>query len=212
MMSFASNPIQSSPWRPSVSSPLTSSPIRPTSPQSPSDNNRQRHRLIQSSPIQPIKFKYASRPSKPNPVVRRREDAQEQRRKNFLQNVRQKADNKMWQRRDIEGQFLKTNWLANVGRLTHDAPDFSEADIEDAMAYHQETVHSQDSDDALGVIREEEELDFLVSSYEQEQTGTPQQPPLLEDDEYDDIFAELMSQEPTRQNQPSSSNQMDMSD
>ena len=80
------------------------------------------------------------------------------------------------------------------------------------MAYQQEYTQSQDSDDVLGVIREEEELEFLVSSYEQEQIQASQKLPLLEDDEYDDIFAELISQEPAKHNQPSSSNQMDMSD
>lgn len=35
--------------------------------------------------------------------MRRREDAQAQRRKTFLQSVRDKAEDKAWQRRDIEG-------------------------------------------------------------------------------------------------------------
>lgn len=60
-------------------------------------------RQTQSSPIQPPKFKFASKATRPNPVMRRREDAQTQRRKNFLQSVRDKAEDKAWQRRDIEG-------------------------------------------------------------------------------------------------------------
>lgn len=106
MLSFAQTPIFTGSWdhRPSVSSPLSSSPIRASSPLSPVDSNSLPQRQVQSSPIQPPKFKFASRPSKPNPVVRKREDAQESRRRSFLQNVRQKSDEKAWQRRDIEGQ------------------------------------------------------------------------------------------------------------
>jgi hypothetical protein len=36
--------------------------------------------------------------------MKKREELQEQRRKGFLQNVRQKAEDRSWQRRDIEGQ------------------------------------------------------------------------------------------------------------
>lgn len=106
MLSFAPSPIFSGSWdhRPSVSSPLSSSPIRASSPLSPIDRNTLPQCQIQSSPIQPPKFKFATRPTRPNPVIRRREEAQEQRRKNFLQSVRQKSEDKAWQRRDIEGQ------------------------------------------------------------------------------------------------------------
>lgn len=106
MLSFAPTPIFSGSWdhRPSAPSPLTSSPIRASSPLSPIDRNSHPQRQIQSSPIQPIKFKFASRPTRPNPVVRKREDVQEGRRRLFLNNVRQKSEDKAWQRRDIEGQ------------------------------------------------------------------------------------------------------------
>lgn len=110
MLSFAPAPIfgaasSTVPWdtRPAVSSPLSSSPIRATSPLSPLDRNALFQRQTQSSPLQPPKFKFASRPSRPNPLVRKREDAQEARRTNFLQSVRRKAEDKAWQRRDIEG-------------------------------------------------------------------------------------------------------------
>lgn len=90
-------------FKPAVPSPLSSSPIRPTSPLSPISDNTAARRQTQSSPIPAPKFKYASRPARPNPVVRKREDAQESRRKMFLQNVRQRADDKTYQRRDMEG-------------------------------------------------------------------------------------------------------------
>ena len=106
MLSFAPSPIFAGSWddRPAVSSPLSSSPVRASSPLSPIDRNTLPQRQVQSSPIQPPKFKFATRPTRPNPVVRRREETQEQRRRNFLQNVRQKSEDKGWERRNIEGQ------------------------------------------------------------------------------------------------------------
>lgn len=111
MLSFAPTTIFAEPWdhRPSVSSPLSSSPIRASSPLSPVDRNALPQRQIQSSPIQQPKFKFASRPVRQNPLLRKREDLQDARRKNFLQSVRQKADEKAWQRRDVEGQVSKKN-------------------------------------------------------------------------------------------------------
>lgn len=109
MLSFAPAPIfgASMPaWdsRPAISSPLSSSPVRATSPLSPLDKNALFQRQTQSSPLQASKFsKFASRQTRPNPLVRKREEAQEARRTNFLQSVRRKAEDKAWQRRDIEG-------------------------------------------------------------------------------------------------------------
>lgn len=106
MLSFAPNPIFN--WenhhRPAVPSPLSSSPVRASSPLSPLDRNKLLQRQTQSSPIQSPKFKFATRPTKPNPVVKKREETQEKRRKNFLENVRSKRDEQRWNRRDIEGQ------------------------------------------------------------------------------------------------------------
>lgn len=111
MLSFAPAPapIFTANWdhhRPAVSSPLSSSPLRASSPPGTQDGGAGifSMRQTQSSPIPAPRFKYASRPTRPNPVLRRREDAQEQRRSNFLRSVRDKAEDKAWQRRDIEGQ------------------------------------------------------------------------------------------------------------
>jgi hypothetical protein len=106
MLSFAQSSMGPAPWnhRPTVSSPLSSSPLRASSPLSQIDGNTLSQRQIQSSPIKPPKFKYAARQPRPNPVVRRREETQEKRRQEFLQNVRQKQEDKAWRRRDIEGQ------------------------------------------------------------------------------------------------------------
>ncbi|EFY92931.1 hypothetical protein J3458_004485 [Metarhizium acridum] len=205
--------------QPSVSSPLSSSPIRASSPLSPVDRNTLTQRQIQSSPIQQPKFKYASRPVRQNPLLRKREDAHESRRLGFLQGVRQKQDEKTWQRRDIEGQFLKNSLLADIGRLSYDAPALSDTDLEDAMAF-QEDEKSQhndwpdgEHDDVMDeVCQEEQEFEAMIASYEQ-QSHIDQRPPspLLSDEDYDDVFAELIAQEQADSQPQSSGEQMDMS-
>ncbi|KAM0483607.1 hypothetical protein ACHAPX_002098 [Trichoderma viride] len=201
MLSFTPKPVPSWDNRPAVSSPLSSSPVRASSPHSAAEEvARWQPRQVQSSPIRPNSFKFQSRPARPNPVMKKREELQEQRRKGFLQNVRQKAEDRSWQRRDIEGQFLKTSWLANVGRLSHDAPSFSDADIEDAATFSPEMAQSRMDEDMIPEELMDEEQ--LLTSYEEEvmaQQGS-RLPTLAEDDdEYDDIFAELISQEQERQ-------------
>ena len=121
-------------YRPAVPSPLSSSPVRTssTSPQKPHHlpqtmssplSSRELNtcpfpqRDIQSSPISssqqgglfqdkpnPTKFKYAGRETRPNPVAKKREDKQETRRRLFLQTVRQRADDKKWERRGGENE------------------------------------------------------------------------------------------------------------
>ncbi|KAG5982750.1 hypothetical protein E4U55_001402 [Claviceps digitariae] len=208
MLSLAPTTVFTGPWdhRPRVSSPLSSSPIRATSPLSPIDRNTLPQRQVQSSPIQQPKFKYASRPVRQNPLLRKREDVQESRRRNFFHNVRQKAEDKAWQRRDIEGQFLKNSFLADIGRLSHDAPGLSETDLEDAMTVHEET-HRQDNDMLDDCPQEAEEDDdhddfeAMVASFEEQMSHSQdrgrQRPssPSLSDEDYDDIFAELIAQE-----------------
>ncbi|KAF4125694.1 hypothetical protein GMORB2_0938 [Geosmithia morbida] len=235
MISFAPTPVFSGTWyhhRPSVPSPLSSSPVRASSPLSPSENNTlsmsQRH--TQSSPIQPSsKSKYASRPTRPNPVVRKREDAQDMRRRNFLQSVRQKSEEKQWLRRDIEGQLLKASYLDTMDLLSHGAPELSDADIEDAMAleaqFQQQLRQRHNGNLAAATAAgddmamyddelppdEDEEMDALVASYQEQvavPTQRPESPSTMTDDDYDDIFAELIAQE--RQRLPSTSEDVQM--
>ncbi|KAL0942675.1 uncharacterized protein CTRU02_200561 [Colletotrichum truncatum] len=206
-------------FKPVFSSPLSSSPIRASSPLSPINDNAPRQ--TQSSPIPQPKFKYASRPTRPNPVVRRREDVQENRRKAFLQNVRQRADDKTYQRRDMEGTILKSEWDRELQQrfyakqLESDAI-YSEAEIEDAAALSQNRVPQMpdDADDMMVDViaqEEQEELDALLSSYSQcSEAQAPPDPYNLSDDEdYDALFLSLVSQE----NHPpdASSQEMDMS-
>ncbi|PNP79626.1 hypothetical protein FNYG_06972 [Fusarium nygamai] len=218
MMSFSPAPIFSGSWdhRPAVSSPLSSSPVRASSPLSPIDRNVCPQRQIQSSPIKPPKFKFSSRPNRPNPVNKKRDELHEGRRKVFLQNVRQSREDKAWQRRDIEGQFLKTNYFADRGQLSHDAPDITEADIEDAMTFYQEQPPIPEQHEDETMMDEEEQLEAMFASYEeqQQQMASSQRPPSppLSDEDYDDVFAELIAQEQSKQNElPRLQDQIDTS-
>lgn len=106
MFSVATMPIFSdSAWgrhQPAEPSPLSSSPIRASSPLSPLDRNSVPQRGCFSSPPGPPS-KFASRPSKPNPLNRNREEGQQTRRQLFLKNVRGRAEDRAWERRSIEG-------------------------------------------------------------------------------------------------------------
>ncbi|OLN93099.1 hypothetical protein CCHL11_07505 [Colletotrichum chlorophyti] len=211
-------------FRPPVPSPLSSSPIRASSPLSPINDNTVRQ--TQSSPIAPPKFKYASRSTRPNPVVRKREDAQETRRKLFLQNVRQRADDRTYQRRDMEGTLLKSDWDRDMrqrwyAKQLEGDTMYSEADIEDAAMLPQSSVQNvhEDLDDMMvdAIAQEEQaELDALLLSYSQ--SADRQQPAhaaqsdslsLSDDEDYDALFLNLASQDTGEPD--ASSHQMDMS-
>lgn len=124
MSSFAS-----SPFRPSRPSPLSSSPIR-ASPSPPHSSQMD----TQSSPIHSSQssifnfsadafnsnnsnnklFKYASRPVKQ--VARgqqTRDAAQQTRRSLFLRNVRQRADDRGWERRNFEQELQRMEYFSS---------------------------------------------------------------------------------------------------
>lgn len=55
------------------------------------------------------KFRFATGAPRPNPAVRKREDAREGRRKLFLNEVRQRSDDKKWERRGGEQEVCYHN-------------------------------------------------------------------------------------------------------
>ncbi|KAK4199398.1 hypothetical protein QBC40DRAFT_282164 [Triangularia verruculosa] len=133
----------SSPHKPTRSSPLSHAPMRIPSPPSPSDDspdmmlssplgpssaNSSHIRMSQSSPIRPSfednenyasqpKFKFANRnPAKnSNPLLKKRQDAQDSRRRLFLNNVRQRQEDKRFQQRGGQDEIarLEFNRLQN---------------------------------------------------------------------------------------------------
>ncbi|KAK8055869.1 hypothetical protein PG993_001096 [Apiospora rasikravindrae] len=232
-----------SPYKPNVSSPLSSSPVRASSsqssPLSPRDSNRCNFQF-QSSPIPaPKLFKYASRPAKPNPLRQSRENAQESRRKLFLKNVRQRQDDRQWERRGGDQEVLKLEWsLLDRRRRQQKESDldgfvFDEEIDEDiptdpaAMATGDSHTPGVDIDDMMLDAMEQDE-DAMLSMYEaealstqpqqqQHQQGSPPRPdsPFVSDDEdYDNIFMDLLSNRQQEYNPPShdfASGEMDMS-
>lgn len=124
----------SSPYRPSIPSPLSSSPIRASTPPPLSARDSNARREVQSSPVSPSSSifgscssssggangsKFAARPTRPVPVVagQKREAAQESRRKLFLKNVRQRAEDSRWERRggEQEVRFMRELRQSDLG-------------------------------------------------------------------------------------------------
>ena len=90
---------------------------------------------------------------------------------------------------------MKTNYLADRGQLSHDAPEITEADIEEATTFYQEHPSIPEEDEM--VMDEEEQLEAMLASYEEQHTAPLQRvpSPALSDEDYDDVFAELIAQE-----------------
>ncbi|GAP91171.2 hypothetical protein SAMD00023353_5300720 [Rosellinia necatrix] len=199
----------SSPHRPAVPSPLSSSPIRPSQaspPLSPRNPNTLPRRDIQSSPIRgpPSKFKYASRSSKPNPLRLSREQAQEGRRTMFLKNVRQRADDRRWEQRGGDQEALKLEWhVLNRQRKQEKDMDLDGMVFDDELEQIPEHPHEipEEADDMMvdSIAREEEaELDamlsFLNTSPSSRESRRPDTPSLSDDEDYDALFMDILSQ------------------
>ena len=89
-----------------------------------------------------------------------------------------------------------------MGHLSRDAPSFTEADIDDAIAFFQERPPPLEDEDMLDDILHEEELGAVFASYgEQRASGTRQPSSLaaIDEREYDELFAELISQDAQQQ-------------
>lgn len=85
-----------------------------------------------------------------------------------------------------------------MDRLSHDAPEISEADIEDASSFQPDLLQPEEVDDAMvDEYADDAELEAMFASYHQQpQTRSPTQQPIsptMSDDEYDEIFEELLA-------------------
>ncbi|KAH9906947.1 hypothetical protein F4778DRAFT_604921 [Xylariomycetidae sp. FL2044] len=225
----------SSPHRPAVSSPLSSSPLRasqssPLSPRDPNTVSSQRRREALSSPVKgpPPKFRYAARSAKPNPLRHNnnnKEKAQESRRKLFLKNVRQRADDKNWERRGGDQEALKLEW-AVLDKQWRDQKNrdidgmLFEDDIDDIPDFGRREQEQPVQSDEMMVDtiaqEEEDELDAMLSMYEEAQSSQrpPQQPAspcLSDDDDYDSLFQDLLTQQEPGGQDFVSSGHMDLS-
>ncbi|KAL2157681.1 hypothetical protein VTH06DRAFT_5164 [Thermothelomyces fergusii] len=232
-----SSPLSSSPVR---ASPLSPPPPRPQSRQQPLSPCRPAllntfPRQIQSSPImgggrqssppsfffsgsendQPSqnKFRFASRNPRPNPVLKRRDEVQEGRRRLFFQNVRKRQEDKRWEMRGGEDELLKLEWL----RLQRERAQAREAKVvqcfgtldPDLAAQEEEEIrmhaaHFRQDVDALmadAVAQQEEaEIEALLETLEGQEEPSSHSPGNFSDDEeYDRLFMDLLQQQPGRQ-------------
>ncbi|KAJ2903027.1 uncharacterized protein MKZ38_010533 [Zalerion maritima] len=144
--------------------------------------------------------KFASRPTRPNPVVQKREEKRETRRKLFLQNVRARGEEKKWERRGGDDGILKLDFLATKrnweATKEHDPSvlNFEEflrlqAEAEQqgedqhrqqhypTLSPVQEDDHNMDieEEEILPDMDEEAELEQLISSFSQESQLPPTQ-------------------------------------
>ncbi|KAI1120930.1 hypothetical protein F5Y10DRAFT_282893 [Nemania abortiva] len=216
----------SSPHRPSVPSPLSSSPLRPSQaspPSSPRGRNLFPRRETQSSPIKgpSPRFKYSSRNAKPNPLRVGREKAQESRRTLFLKNVRQRADDRKWEQRGGDQEALKLEWhVLNKQRRQEKELDIDGIVFNDELDDIPESPYEvhEDADDMMvdAIAREEEaELDAMLSlldpSSSSEAPSRPDTPSLSDDEDYDTLFMDILSQQRDDGDELILSGQMDMS-
>ncbi|KAK3307960.1 uncharacterized protein B0T15DRAFT_490569 [Chaetomium strumarium] len=167
------------------------------------------------------KSRFATRNPRPNPVVKRREEAQESRRRVFLQNVRQRQDDKRWEMRGGEDELLKLEWY----RLNRERLQARDAELDEYLAamdadlvaqeeaelrriWEQQQLQQQqqllqqpgNADvDALmaDVIAQEEEaeLDALVSALQADSDGQRQSTHFSDDEDYDGLFMDLIQQQ-----------------
>lgn len=97
-----------------------------------------------------------------------------------------------------------------MGQLSHDAPEFTDADIEDAVSFQPETPQPVEDDDEIIMDDvEDREFEEIMAAYDQDSARPPS--PALSDEEYDAIFAELISQEQEQQQSQDGVDAMEMS-
>lgn len=148
------------------------------------------------------KFKYASRASRPNPLRQSRENAQESRRKLFLNNVRQRQDDKAWERRGGDQELEKLEWC----KMERQWRERKNADIDGIVSECEiddipEIMRESGSDEMMvdDVAQEEAELDAMLSMFESQSSSQaparPNTPSLSDDEDYDCLFMDLLSQE-----------------
>ncbi|KAK5632130.1 hypothetical protein RRF57_007844 [Xylaria bambusicola] len=215
----------SSPHRPSVPSPLSSSPLRPSQtspPLSPREPNTLPRHDTQSSPIRgpSSNFKY-SRNVKLNPLRLSREKAQESRRTLFLKNVRKRADDKKWEQRGGDQEALKLEWhILDKQRRQEKEMDLDgfvyENELEDIPENPYELSQAADDTMVDAMAQEEEaELDAMLSLLDTDSSSQlprrPDTPSLSDDENYDTLFMNMLSQQTDEGDGFISSGQMDMS-
>lgn len=148
--------------------------------------------------------------------MRKREDAQEGRRRLFLQNVRQKQEDQKWVRRGGENELLKLEWQ----RLNREFKQAKESDIEGFIRiedFENEPYVDEQAEDGMEDIdsmmvdaleqEEQAQIEALAALHSGESQTSQSRPESMHfsDEDYDDLFMELLSAQ--EQNKQTSSHQ-----
>ncbi|KAK4670255.1 uncharacterized protein QC763_210090 [Podospora pseudopauciseta] len=247
----------SSPHKPAKSSPLSYTPMRIPSPTLPSDDapdmmlssplgppsDSSHLRMSQSSPIrssfdnnessgpQP-KFRFANRnPAKnSNPLVKKRNDVQDSRRRLFLNNVRQRQEDKKFQRRGgqdeiarLEFNRLQNERLAYLDRERAKNPyALWEQELEDehrSLQSQQWQMQQQNPDEMMLDALEEAEMaeiaqaEALLHQDNNSSRHINQDDSFDDDEDWDELFMEAIqtSQQHHIQGQQSDGQDVEMS-
>ncbi|KAK4104561.1 hypothetical protein N658DRAFT_464217 [Parathielavia hyrcaniae] len=166
-----------------------------------------------SNSINSSKFRFASRPARPNPLLKRREDAQDGRRRLFFQNVRQRQEDRRWEMRGGEDEvrlpscsLLKLEWWRhNRERLQAKEAELAEylgpmmdADVfvREEEEFQRAAAQEEDGDAMMADFiaqQEEAEVEALLAALEYREGDGSSSPLHFSDDEdYDGLFMDLI--------------------
>ncbi|KAL5604726.1 hypothetical protein BROUX41_001923 [Berkeleyomyces rouxiae] len=198
-------------------SPTRSSPIRPSSESVNFGATRQSlfgsfnydgsnatdedNGNVASSPLRGFdKFsKFSHRPTRPNPVRRKREDELAARRQLFLKTVRERGDEKRFEKRSIEAQAVRSWHEEHQKYLAQKANEASgndwamDAFIDDALSAQQQPY----DEETLPDMYLDEEAAQL--EYEAMMNENTQKAPMSEWDVDDDMLLDLIRAEEKKQ-------------
>jgi hypothetical protein len=156
---------------------------------------------------------FAKRATKPNPLLRKDSDARETRRKLFLRNVRDSREDKKWQDRKGRDEMMRVLWVGEererARRLEggmksgevaiEDEMDFpveQSVDAEQLMAEEIAMIEAAELEARLEeMIPERQELIQWGTGSEQSSAMDMETPYGSDDDEYDDIFMDVVKEE-----------------
>ncbi|KAH8592718.1 hypothetical protein B0O99DRAFT_628773 [Bisporella sp. PMI_857] len=202
-------------YTPAFSSPLSSSPLK-RSPLSPRDHNMDTAADSLLSPMRtPSKTRYSSsisenphhgkresvfskRQTKPNPLLNRNsEEGRETRRKLFLKRVKEESEERRWKKKGGDDEMMRTIFILEerreMERRRREAASLDlaeEGDMDDLDL-------DVDAELAEEIARREmEELDMLVREREMMVSmGGGDTPYGSDEEEYDDIFMDVIQEE-----------------
>lgn len=139
-----------------------------------------------------------------------------------MKNVRQRAEDRKWEQRGGDQEALKLEWhVLNMQRRQEKELDIDGLVFDDEteeIAENQRDVQMEETDDMMvdAIAREEEaELEAMLSLLDTTSSlqvpRRPNTPSLSDDEDYDTLFMDMLSQQTDDRDELTLSGQMDMS-